>query len=427
MSSAGCLEPNQLVELMAGRASDAEKLRIEAHVNQCEECMQLMIDVGRAAEQVSPVADTARADGSPYSVGVASVPHGAELDAGEIVDHFQVERLLGRGGMGEVYRAHDIKLGRTVALKLIHPSLMTSDDAKRRFENEARATAKLNHPGIVNIHAVGEHRGRPYVALEYLEGKNLREELILSPPDLARALGVMLSIAEAVAAAHERGVVHRDLKPENVVVDQTGRVRVVDFGLARIGTVTEEGVPASVHGTHITTIGGTPLYMAPEQWRLEHAGAPADVWAMGVMLYELCARQHPFHDYTKSDLEALENSVTQIQPTDLAQRVAVPPFLSQLVARCLDKNEAARPRASEVALQLRHLLQPDQPPVRPPPQLAHAAPAGIATRSRGGAHRRPGRRGRRGVELANVAGDPWGIGHHPLQRSLSRLVGRKRN
>lgn len=371
MSPDECLEPNELVEMMNGRASEADKARIEAHVNQCEDCMQLMIDVGRAAEQASPIADTALSDGSPYSVGTAAEPHGAELHRGEVVDHFQVERLLGRGGMGEVYRAHDVKLGRTVALKLIHPSLMTSSDAKRRFENEARATAKLNHPNIVNIHAVGEHRGRPYVALEYLEGKNLREILANSPPDLQRALGLVLSIAQAVAAAHERGVVHRDLKPENVVIDATGRARVVDFGLARIGAVTEEGVPASVHGGNITTVGGTPLYMAPEQWRLERAGAPADIWAIGVILYELVARQHPFHDYTKSDLEALKHSVEEFNPPELTQRAAVPPFLSQLVGRCLDKNEERRPTASEVVTQLgwalTELAQSASPPVRPPP------------------------------------------------------------
>jgi serine/threonine-protein kinase len=382
MTSGECLEPNQLVELMAGRVSDDERARIEAHVNGCEDCMQLMIDMGRAHEQVSPVADTARAVGLAGAFG----DEDDELVRGDVVDHFQVERLLGRGGMGVVYRAHDIKLGRTVALKLIHPRLMTSSDAKARFENEARATAKLNHPGIVNIHAVGEYRGRPYVALEYLEGKNLREHLMFGPLEFSRAISTMLSIAEAVAAAHERGVVHRDLKPENVIVDQSGRVRVVDFGLARIGAVTDEGVPASVHGAHVTTIGGTPLYMAPEQWRLERAGAPADVWALGVMLYELTARQHPFIDYSESDIERLKDSVTQSQPPELALRVSVPPHLSQLVARCLDKNEDNRPRASEVAAQLRYLLQQLHQPAPAPEQRVRPPPSSLMK------HRRASRR-----------------------------------
>src|SRR5262245_18374976 len=163
----------------------------------------------------------------------ASVPEGV-LAPGTLVDQFRIMRLLARGGMGELYLARDVRLGRKVALKCVQPSLLGSEEAVTRFLAEARTTAKFSHPNIVTVYTVGERDGKPYLALEYLQGENLRDRVVSENHRLSlnEALRLSMAVAEALAEAHQHGVLHRDLKPENVVIPKDGRVRVVDFGLA---------------------------------------------------------------------------------------------------------------------------------------------------------------------------------------------------
>ena len=205
---------------------------------------------------------------------------------GDKVDHFRVMRPLGEGGMGRVFLARDLRLGRKVALKVVLPKLIGSQEAVRRFVHEARTTARFSHPHIVAIHHVGEHRGCPYVALEYLEGGNLRDRMAPNGMGLREAARLILPIARALEAAHEAGVLHRDLKPENVVIPRDGRLRVVDFGLAKafrpdapaidvpspagpdtpLPAAPEPVGPGRGFVTEDGQFVGTPAYMAPEQY-----------------------------------------------------------------------------------------------------------------------------------------------------------------
>lgn len=199
------------------------------------------------------------------------------------VDGFLVKRLLGSGAMGEVYLAQDLALGRRVALKFVRLERLGAAGLEQLLE-EARTTARFNHPHIVTIHAIGTFAGRPYLAMEYLGGETLRQRMARGLAPVAEVMRVGRAIAEAIAEAHRHGIVHADLKPENVVLPPDGRLRVLDFGLAR--HIGGEGAAAS----------GTPAYMSPERWRGTPPSAAMDVWSLGVMLYELLEGHRPVAD-----------------------------------------------------------------------------------------------------------------------------------
>ena len=294
------------------------------------------------------------------------------LTAGTMVDQFKVIRLLGKGGMGEVYLARDTGLGRKVALKVIHAGLIGSDKAEARFLFEARATARFNHPNIVTIYAVGTFRESPYVALEYLEGATFRERFADERPGAREAARLGAAVAEALAEAHGAGILHRDLKPDNVIIPRDGRVRVLDFGLARVlpprrtGTAdpridvahaTEEQAAAleALQGED-RKLAGTPAYMAPEQWCGNSGLEATDVWALGVMLHELVTGVRPY-ELQEGSRATLAWSVSSKEPTPLDPALAETSLeLAGLVGRCLDKDTEARPSAREVADTLRGLL-----------------------------------------------------------------------
>jgi serine/threonine protein kinase len=233
-----------------------------------------------------------------------------------MVDHFKVMRLLGRGGMAEVYLARDTKLGRKVALKMVRPQDLGSQQALKRFLLEGRATAKFNHPHIVSIYFVGEHHGIPYVALEYLEGQNLRARCSEQRPSLMESLRTGAAVAEALAEAHRHGVLHRDLKPENILVPNDGRVRVLDFGLAKMvgpaGRTEQTAAGAGAADRTKTeilldvdeagTFCGSPPYMAPEQWRGKECTPATDLWALGVVMFELVSGVRPYRDRDRRPL-----------------------------------------------------------------------------------------------------------------------------
>src|SRR5689334_1995735 len=253
------------------------------------------------------------------------------------IGDFRIRGLLGEGAMGQVYLAQDLRLGRRVALKLIRRSVMQGDGVER-FLEEARATASFNHPHIVTLHAVGEHDGRPYLALEYLDGESLRARLKAGPLPVREALRYGRAIAEAIAEAHRRGLVHADLKPENVVIPRDGRVRVVDFGLAKLA------------GGQVPSASGTPAYMAPERWRGAPPTGAIDIWSFGMMLHELVAGRRPLSD------AALMRLPYSKDPPELGELPSAP--WAPLVRDCLALDPAERPTADELVRRLTALLDP---------------------------------------------------------------------
>ena len=286
------------------------------------------------------------------------------LNPGAMVDHYRVMRRIGRGGMGEVYLARDSKLGRKVALKVIHRDNVSSREAVEQLNFEARATARLNHPHIVTIYGVGEYIGVPYVALEYLEGQTLRQRVGEERPGVREVLRLGLAIAEALQAAHDHSILHLDLKPENVLIPRDGRLRVVDFGLAGIMHSTVPGDMSS--GTVSTamdvistddsffeenrrSIRGSPPYMAPEQWLERVCSGATDVWSLGVILFELVAGRRPFSGASMVELATLVVSGSAAPAVEQQDGTArnLPADLSRLINGCLDKDPQKRPSAQE--------------------------------------------------------------------------------
>jgi TolB-like protein/Tfp pilus assembly protein PilF len=264
---------------------------------------------------------------------------------GTTLGHFQNERKLGAGGMGEANRARDTRLGRDVALKLLP---QTTPEKLARFEREARAVAGLAHPNIVVLHAIEQHEGQHFLVLELVEGQDLAE--VVAPGGLAlpRVLELAIPLADALASAHERGVIHRDLKPANVKLARDGRVKVLDFGLARMleGDLEQTvAAPLSEAGQAL----GTVPYMAPEQLRGEAVDARADLFALGVIVYELATGRRPFEGKSLVD-------VSSAILRDAPAPAEMPAELARIVARCLAKDVRERwPSAQEVANELRRI------------------------------------------------------------------------
>jgi predicted Ser/Thr protein kinase len=215
------------------------------------------------------------------------------LEPGTQVGAYRIDRILGRGGMGVVYLAHDTRLHRPVALKSLPPHLFQDDRMHARLRQEARAAAALTHPAIATVYALEQIGDQLFIASEYLEGRTLREEMAAGRIDQARAVAIATEIAKALVAAHERGIVHRDLKPDNIVITASGSVKVVDFGLAQFDVAAED-LASVTRLTDPGTMAGTPPYMAPEQLLGKPTSTRTDQFAFGVLLYELLAGRHPF-------------------------------------------------------------------------------------------------------------------------------------
>ncbi len=293
---------------------------------------------------------TTASNDSPLSWGgTDSAPRARDL-TGVLLGDFQVDRLLGRGGMGEVYLARQVSLNREVALKVLRPDLI-SPTYLSRFEAEAWAAAKLNHPNIVHIYTLGLVDGLRFIAMEYVQGTNLREYLLRKgPPDLPQALSIMRQAGAAVGAAGEVGLVHRDIKPENMLLTKKGQVKVADFGLCR-------DLDSDRH--HVTQPGvtmGTPLYMSPEQARGQGMDHRSDLYSLGVTYYHMLAGHPPFRAETA--LALAMKHVVDI-PVDLAvHRPDLPPELCKLVMKLMAKLPADRYQsASEMLRDLARLRE----------------------------------------------------------------------
>jgi serine/threonine-protein kinase len=260
------------------------------------------------------------------------------LRSGETLAHYTVTDRLGAGGMGVVYRATDTRLERDVALKVLPAAELTNPVARERLLREARTASRLNHPHVCTVHEVGEAGSRAYIAMEFVDGPTLSALVRDGGLPLEQALRYAGQIADALAHAHERGVIHRDLKCANVVITAEGRAKVLDFGLAkRLPDAAREGTESDTSITKPGTVAGTLAYMAPEQLRGQPADRRSDVWSFGVTLYEMLARARPFGGTTTFDLTA---AILQAPPAPLP--ATVPPALRAVVARCLAKDPADR-------------------------------------------------------------------------------------
>jgi serine/threonine protein kinase len=259
------------------------------------------------------------------------------LAPGSVLGTYTVIRELGRGGMGRVYLATDRRLGRTVALKALAPHLTRDPIHRDRFRREARAAAVLTHPGICTVYALEEFDGELYIVTEFVDGHTLRDEVIGKRPTPDIIVNSGRELAAALASAHAKGITHRDLKPENVMRQRDGRLKILDFGLARVEG--DAGTAATLTATGAGPTAGTPAYMAPEQVEGRHISPATDVFAFGVVMYEWIGGVHPFH--AASSLAMLAR-VMDSHPDSLTARSDVPWFVSDIVDRCLKKSPADR-------------------------------------------------------------------------------------
>jgi serine/threonine protein kinase/tetratricopeptide (TPR) repeat protein len=295
---------------------------------------------------------------------------------------YEVLSLLGAGGMGEVYRAKDLRLGREVALKVLPEEVASDSMLLARLEREARTMAGLNHPNIVTLHSVEDEDGLRFLTLELVEGQSLADLVRPGGLPIARVLDLGIAIADALTAAHDRGVVHRDLKPANVMVTREGRVKVLDFGLAKSAIATGQAwtqaptvsAPLSERGS----VPGTVPYMAPEQIRAEAVDARTDLFAFGIVLYELLAGRRPFAGLNAMVVSA---AILNEVPESLSRaRTDLPADLERVVSQCLEKSPGARPQSAlDVGNELRRLRRAlERGEVSDPPPKVPSDRASIA-------------------------------------------------
>ncbi len=274
--------------------------------------------------------------------------------SGQQISHYQIQSLLGQGGMGEVWRAHDSHLNRNVALKVLPVAFAQDTDRLRRFEQEARAISALNHPNIITIHEIGQQDDQHYIITEFIDGESLRQRLHSARLTASEAIDITLQIASALEAAHHAGIVHRDIKPENVMLRTDEYVKVLDFGLAKLtgarkadfGTRTEDAEtlvqPPSANPQSTTPgmIMGTTSYMSPEQARGLGVDARSDIWSLGCVLYEMVTGRRAFEGATTSDIIA---AILQNEPPPIEDSVpSLPAELEHIVRKALSKDQAVR-------------------------------------------------------------------------------------
>ena len=275
---------------------------------------------------------------------------------GQTLAHYRITAAIGAGGMGEVYRATDTKLGREVAIKVLPPELATDPERRARFEREAAVVAALNHPNIVTLHSVEEDAGVHFITMELVQGRMLSDSI---PPDglpLQDFLGVAIPIADAIGSAHAKGIVHRDLKPANVMLDADGRVKVLDFGLAKPAfTATDEDETAVAAGrTRAGQLLGTVAYMSPEQAEGRPVDPRSDVFSLGIVLYQMATGRHPFQ--RSSPVSTLSAILKDTPEPVVAVKHSLPPVLGEILGRCLEKSPERRyPSAIELRDRLRDL------------------------------------------------------------------------
>jgi Tol biopolymer transport system component len=279
------------------------------------------------------------------------------LTTGTKLGPYEIQSPLGAGGMGEVYRARDARLNRDVAIKILPASFSADPERLQRFAQESRAAAALNHPNILSIFDIGEDRGAPYVVSELLEGETLRDRLRNGALPSRKAIDYAVHLASGLAAAHDKGIVHRDLKPENIFITSDGRVKILDFGLAKLTRPEEDlsgDAPTQQVGTEAGAVMGTAGYMSPEQVRGKPTDARSDIFSFGAVLYEMLSGKRAFHGDSSVDTMS---AILKEDPPDLSETNRnVSPALERIVRHCLEKNPAERfQSARDVAFNLEAL------------------------------------------------------------------------
>lgn len=282
---------------------------------------------------------------------------------------YKIITLIGAGGMGEVYRARDTRLLRDVALKVLPASFTTDPDRLRRFEQEARAVAALNHPNIVSIHDVGNVDGINFIVSELLEGETLRQRITAAGMPARKAIELALQLANGLAAAHEQGIVHRDLKPENIFITRSGRLKILDFGLAKLRRPRETAETIDGSSEVHTTVGqvlGTAGYMSPEQVKGESADQRSDIFSFGSILYEMLNGQRAFKRNTSA--ETMSAILNEDPPEFAGHTGAIAPALERIVRHCMEKQPSQRfQSAHDIAFALESLTGTSQTVALPAP------------------------------------------------------------
>ena len=266
------------------------------------------------------------------------------INEGTKLGRYEIRTKLGAGGMGEVYQGRDTQLGRDVAVKVLPTTFSTDTDRLRRFEQEACAASALNHPNILVVHDIGVHDGTTYVVSELLEGETLRKRIGGTPLGQRRAIDYGLQIANGLAAAHEKGIIHRDLKPDNIFITNDGRVKILDFGLAKLtqldGGQPQTDVPTRRVDTDPGVVMGTVGYMSPEQLKGRPVDQRSDIFSFGAILYEMLSGRRAFHGESAAETMS---AILREDPPELSDtNKNVSPSLERLVNHCLEKNPEAR-------------------------------------------------------------------------------------
>ena len=285
------------------------------------------------------------------------------LAAGTKLGPYEIQSPLGAGGMGEVYRARDTRLDRIVAIKVLPASFSADPDRLRRFEQEARSVAALNHPNILAVHDIGTHDSAPYMVCELLDGETLRERLLGGAISSKKAIEIATQIAQGLAAAHDKGIVHRDLKPENIFLTKDGRVKILDFGLAKVARSASEAngagqtlTSAAVSLTEAGHVLGTAGYMSPEQVRGAAVDHRSDIFTFGAILFEMLSGQRAFRRDTSAETMT---AILKEDPPELTEmNRGISPTLERIVRHCLEKNPDQRfQSARDLAFNLEALSQ----------------------------------------------------------------------
>jgi serine/threonine protein kinase/Flp pilus assembly protein TadD len=337
-------EPSRRAMILKDSCAGDESLRREvesllAHHENAETFLETPAFATAKPSLGSPLASSTSRAAAPFAVGA-------------VIAQYRVLEEIGSGGMGVVYKAEDTKLGRLVALKFLPDSLVTDASALERFQREARAASALNHPNICTIYDIEEYQGHPFIAMEYLDGRTLKEHILRRTLDSEEISKLGTQIAEALSAAHSKGVVHRDIKPGNIVVTASGPVKVLDFGLAKLIGSRGNAPTRSLTETH--TVTGTLPYMSPEQLRAREVDPRTDIYALGVVLYEMSTGLRPFTaEISPQLIDDILNNPPPL-PHDVNPRISIK--LEEIILKCLEKDPEDRYQtAKEIGVDLRRM------------------------------------------------------------------------